>query len=81
VTLVTIAAKVAREANGFTLDVGRVVLEHYDVLVGNSFLRARAPEFTVAVLVLAVNRSEDHRRHGNGYYNKQDERFLHYDLQ
>ena len=44
-TVVAIAVEVACESMSIAVDVGDVVFEYHDVLIGNSFLRVRAPEF------------------------------------
>ena len=77
-TAIAIAAEITREAKSFALDIGDIVFEYHDVLIGNSFIRARATEFRrIAVRVLAVNRGEDHHCYGYGYESKQHKRFLH----
>ena len=50
VAAIAIAGEIAREAKSFTVDVGNVVFEYHDVLIGNSFFRlldgfAEAVEF------------------------------------
>ena len=52
-------------ATGCTACARRIVfalatVEYDDVLIGNAFLRALAPEFRLRVLVFAVDRTEDH---------------------
>ena len=42
---VTIATEIAREAKSFAVDVGDVVFEYHDVLIGDFFIRAHATEF------------------------------------
>jgi hypothetical protein len=66
VTAVAIAAEIASETKSFAVDVGDVVFEYHDVLIGDFFVRAQATEFT-AVRVLTVNCSEDHYCYRNGY--------------
>jgi hypothetical protein len=58
-TFVPIAAEITREAKCFRIDVGDVVFEYHNVLISDFFIRTLAPEFSLTVVVLAVNRSED----------------------
>src|SRR6185369_9575570 len=75
-TVITIATEITCEAMSRAVDVGDVVFENDDVLIGNSFVRAHAPEF-IAVGILTVNCSEDYHCYRNSYESKNRKRFLH----
>jgi hypothetical protein len=72
---VTIAVEITREAMRFGVDVGDVVFEDHDVLIGDFLIRAQATEFRTTILTM--NRSEDKHCYRNGYESKHGKRFLH----
>src|SRR6185503_11430515 len=74
--VVAIAAEIACEPVRYAIDVGNVVFEYHDVLIGDLLVCAHAPEFTAAV-VLTVNCSEDYHCDRDGYQSKHRKRFLH----
>src|ERR1044071_1044275 len=65
-TVVTIAIEITCEPVSYAVDVGDVVFENHDVLIGDFLVCAHAPEFTAAV-VLTVNCSENYHCDRNGY--------------